>query len=110
MKAALDRWLTRLYHAVGGGLFLAVCAVVSYTAGDWNWPDRVRSAELATPDVPPGAARPDRCRAMRPGAARDAPLWDLDGKPRTVRTDIPAEFPCVPAMPVESPSAACDRA
>lgn len=109
MSAALDRWLTRLYHAVGGSLFLAACACVSYSAGDWPWPDHVRSAERPTPDVPSGAARPDGCRAMLPGAARDAPPRDPDGTPRTVGTDIPAAFPSGPAMPLESPSADGNR-
>lgn len=46
MSAVLDRWLTRLYHTVGAALFLALCAVVSYTAGDGPRPYRVRAAEL----------------------------------------------------------------
>lgn len=46
MSAVLDRWLTRLYHTVGAALLLALCAVVSYTAGDGPRPCRARSAEL----------------------------------------------------------------
>ena len=83
MSAALDRWLTRLYHAVGGGLFLGLCAIVSYAAGD-------------------------RHQVAPPANAVDAPPWDRDGRPRTIETEIPADFPCGPAMPVESPSAACN--
>ena len=52
MSAALDRWLTRLYHAVGGSLFLGLCAIVAYAAGDRHRPDRVRSPELLAPELP----------------------------------------------------------
>ncbi|WP_375454099.1 hypothetical protein [uncultured Methylobacterium sp.] len=63
MSAVLDRWLTRLYHTVGAALFLALCAVGAYTAGDGPRPSRVRSAELLRTtqtglpaDVPHGPA------------------------------------------------------
>lgn len=132
MSAALDRWLTRLYHAVGGSLFLALCAFVSYTAGDWHGPYRVRSTDLLTPEVAPGGALrqtrviaygaecalhvtrrlqslgADGRRVMLPEIAFDAPPWDRDGRPQTIETEIPADFPCGPAILVESPSAACN--
>lgn len=132
MSAVLDRWLTRLYHTVGGSLFLALCAVVAYTAGDWHWPYRVRSADLLTPEVAPGgtlrqtrvidygadcalrylrrlqSAGPDGRRVMLPEVVFDAPPWDRDGRPQTTETPVPADFPCGPAMLVESPSAACN--
>ena len=133
MSAALDHWLTRLYRAVGGALFLALCGVLAYGAGDRRRPCCVRSAVLLTPEVAPGGTvrqtrviaydadcalrfvgrlqslGPDGRRVMLPGIAFDGPPWDRDGKPRTTETDIPADFPCGPAMLVDSPSAACNR-
>ena len=118
MSAALDRWLTRLYHAVGASLFLGLCAIVSYTAGDWHWLDQVRSSELPPPEVSPGgvlgqgrgivrgadcalqaahrppSVGPARRRAMRPDIALDAPPWDRDGRPETVETEASADCLC----------------
>ena len=132
MSAALDRWLTRLYHAVGGSLFLGLCAIVSYAAGDRHRPDRVGSSVLPASEVAPGGALrqarviadlaectlpdarrlhsvgPDRHQVAPPANAGDAPPWDRDGRPRTIETEIPADFPCGPAMPVESPWSACN--
>ena len=135
MSAALDRWLTRLYHAVGGSLFLGLCAIVAYAAGDRHRPDRVWSPELLAPKLPApevapgGALRPARViadlaectlRDMRrlhgagpdrhrvtPSFAVDAPPRDRDGCPETIRTEIRGALPCGPALRVEGPSAAC---
>ncbi|MDP4021399.1 hypothetical protein Q8W71_02085 [Methylobacterium sp. NEAU 140] len=136
MSARWDRILSRLWLAVGGAGLIAATLYLGAVVGVRRWPYTVAETFVDTPTVPPGGvfrmgrriAYDDACelsygrrlqslvpgprgalrRDVLPDIVFDRPPMDLDGKAWSVDVPVPADFPCGPAILVDSPSAACN--
>ena len=135
MSPRLDRTLNRIWLTLLGLAGLVAALAMGTLGGtltaQYHWPYTALSRDLMTPSVRPGGKalirkvieyhddcdlRSDiRLQSLLPEGRRvvydrvelDRTPFYLSGKPQTMEYEVPADFPCGPAMIVESPSAAC---
>lgn len=136
MSARWDRILDRLWLTLGAGVLILGTLYLGAVVGVRRWPYTVQDTVVVTPAVAPGGAfrmvrriaydedcalsYGRRLQSLVPGSDGDLrrvvlpdidslrPPMDFDGEAWSADTPIPADFPCGPALLIESPSAACN--
>lgn len=136
MSARWDRLLDRLWLGLSAAGLIAATLYLGAVVGVRRWPYAVEASFVATSAVAPGGlfrmgrriaylddcelAYGRRLQSLVPGPDGDLrrdvlpeirfqhPPMDLDRRAWSVDTPVPEDFPCGPAMLVESPSAACN--
>ncbi|MCJ2088349.1 hypothetical protein MKK88_20510 [Methylobacterium sp. E-005] len=132
MMFRLSRRLLMIAHIAGAVLFLLLCPVVAFQAGDWHWPYVVQSVDVAPDPVPRGGTLSilatrvylDNCDLTfarqiesvsqpneQPTVLKTETIatpWRFNGRAQTLNVAIPRDFPCGSAQIRTSPSAACN--
>lgn len=132
MMFRITRRLLMLGHIAGAALFLLLCPIAAFQAGDWHWPYIVQSIDVAPDPVPRGGtlsvyatrvyldncdlsfarriesvSQPSESPTVLPTEHVATP-WRFNGRAQTLNIAIPRDFPCGSAQLRTSPSAACN--